>query len=69
MPRIKIVDKWANDVGIYVRVEFDYGFKTQLNFNKLVTEEDITRQIKDLYEAHKPENQKVDVKKLPSTID
>lgn len=58
-PKILILDKHESPTGVFVRFETDYGVKTQLNFTKPISDEEINRALKDFYENHKPEAQKI----------
>lgn len=60
-PKIKIKEKWKTDTGLYLKIETDYGFKTQVNFNLNVDKARIERDLRAIYEQHHPDNQpKVD---------
>jgi hypothetical protein len=56
-PKIEILDKYESDIGVYVVIRTDYGLKTQLNFSKPVSDEEIERQLRRFYEEHQPERQ------------
>jgi len=58
-PKVEILEKYESDTGVFVRIATDYGVKTQLNFGKPVTDEEIERALRRFYEDNKPENQAV----------
>jgi len=59
VPKIEILEKYESDTGVFVRVKTDYGIKTQLNFAKPITDEEIERSLRRFYEDNMPENRPV----------
>jgi len=50
---IEILDVWESDVGLYVRVRFPDGSTTQVNFNKTVSDDEVKRTLKSIWETRK----------------
>ena len=50
---IEILDVWESDVGLYVKVKFPDGTMTQVNFNKTVSDDEVKRTLKSIWETRK----------------